>query len=702
MAPHNHRCLDPAYWAGVSTLVVLAGMIATPCQAEPPVAESQSPPSVATPGKSTELESLLDLPLDQLAKTPVVVPSMDVPVTSVTKEASTVGRSAAAVFVITNEMIRRSGATCIPEALRMAPGLDVAQINSSTWAISCRGFNGIYASKLLVLIDGRTVYTPVSSGVYWDVQDVLLEDVERIEVIRGPGGTLWGANAVNGVISVITKRSQDTQGVFLSAGGGTVKRSSEAARFGGKIGEDGYYRVYGKYFDQGPYFDPTQQGKDAWNQGRFGFRADWDLDRAKQNTFTVQGDHYTGYSGMTSNFTSVTPPFSQMQEGAIHNTGENVLMRYRHVQDEDSDWTLQTYYDQFDRGTILNSEKVKTGDVDLQYRFRLSERHSITCGAGYRYIHSFCPSESPFTSSIQPPERSIYLGSQFVQDEISLSPNFWTLTLGCKIEQNPFTDFEYQPTARLLYTPDNKHSLWGAVSRAVRMPAIFNQDLFNTAAPSTGSMFTRVLGNAEFRSEVLYAYELGFREQMTDQFSWDIATFYNVYDSLLSTAVIGAPYTETDPSPPHSVLPLMFTNRGSADTYGVELATNWSVSDRWRLSAQYTFLQALVRNVNAGGSGAGDSPLHQCGLRSSWDLRKDLDFDLTARYVDCLPGYDVPSYITMDLRLAWRARKQFELAVVGQNLLQPYHYEFGQLSAFSGYEVTEVPRGVYGTVTWKY
>lgn len=682
-------------------------MAGSTCWAEPQEAAAPQQSAAAPQGKETssDLAGLLDLPIEELAKTPVVSgggAAMDMPVTSVTKETSTVGRSAAAVFVITNEMIRRCGATCIPEALRLSPGLDVAQINSSTWAISCRGFNNLYASKLLVLIDGRTIYTPVSSGVYWDVQDVLLEDVERIEVIRGPGGTLWGANAVNGVINVITKKSQDTQGVYAIAGGGTVKRSAEALRYGGQIGETGYYRVYGKYFDQGPYFDPTQQSQDAWNQGRVGFRADWDLDAAKQNTFTVQGDHYTGFSGMTAGFTSVAPPYFQVQEGAAHNTGENVLMRYRHVRDEDSDWTLQTYYDQFDRGTILNSEKVKTGDVDFQYRFRLSERHSITCGAGYRYIHCFCPSESPFTSSIQPPDQSLYLSSQFLQDEITLSPDLWTLTLGCKIEQNPYTNFEYQPTARLLFTPDHRRSFWGAVSRAVRMPAIYNRDLFVTQSPATGDMFLRVVGNKNFQSEVLYAYELGYREQMTDRFSCDIATFYNVYDSLLTITPTGVPDIEPVPLPPHLVLPMMLTNQASADAYGVELATTWEASERWRLSAQYTFLRVLTHNAGVGGEGNGDSPIHQCGLRSSWAVRKDLDLDMTARYVDCLPGLDVPSYIEMDLRLAWRARQNLELAVVGQNLLQPYHYEFGQLFAFKGYEVTEVPRGVYGTVAWQY
>lgn len=691
---------------GARVFLILAGLLAAPCWAEPPATETPSDASVAK--KSSDLEKLLDLPVEQLSQTPVTpastsFPSMDTPVTSVTKEASTVGRSAAAVFVITNEMIRRSGATCIPEALRMAPGLDVARVNSNSWAISSRGFNSLIANKLLVLIDGRTIYTPVDSGIWWDVQDVLLEDVDRIEVIRGPGGTLWGANAVNGVINVITKKSQDTQGAYVSAGGGTVERSNEAARYGGRIGKNGNYRVYGKYFDRGPFYDPNQPANDAWNQGRVGFRADWNLDREKSNTLTIQGDHYTGQSGTTADITSTVPPYRQEQVGVIHNSGENVLMRYRHVEDEDSDWTLQTYYDQYDRlTTFFSSEMVKTGDVDFQYRFRLSERHLITCGAGYRYIHSFCPCVSPFTKSFIPDESSLFLASQFVQDEIALVPDRWSLILGCKLEQGTLAEFEYQPTARLLFTPDNKHSLWGAVSRAVRTPAVYNRDLFLTQPPMPDGIFPRVLGNGRFHSEVLYAYELGFREQMTERFSWDVATFYNVYNSLQTISPIGPPETESIPAPPHRIIPLTFTNEAFADAYGVELSTNWSVSDTWCLSPQYTFLQVLAHGIAEGEGGNGDSPVHQFGLRSSWDLRKDMDLDLTMRYVDCLPGLDVPSYITMDLRMAWRPREHLELAVVGQNLLQAHHYEFGRIIPIQGYEVTEVPCGVYGTVAWRY
>jgi iron complex outermembrane receptor protein len=660
--------------------------------------------ATAEQGKSADLAGLLDLPIEQLAKTPVTSgggPSMDTPVTSVTKEASTVGRSAAAVFVITNEMIRRSGATCIPEALRMAPGIDVAHINANTWAISSRGFNGLYANKLLVLIDGRTVYVPTSSGVYWDVQDVLLEDVDRIEVVRGPGGTLWGSNAVNGVINVITKTAKDTQGTYASAGGGTQERMDDGIRYGGKSGDDFYYRLYGKHFERGPGFDPTGPPEDSWRQGRLGFRTDWNLDRDKSTNLTVQGDCYTGESGMTAKYTSTVPPFSWVESGYIDNSGQNVVARLRHVNNEDSDWTLQTYFDNYARGTILNSERVKTFDVDFQYRFPFGDRNSITCGAGYRDIHEQLPSEDPFTLSSTPPETTSTLCSQFVQDEITLIEERLNFILGCKLEENTYTGLEYQPTARLLWTPDRRHTVWSAVSRAVRIPGYEEHGaLFSTSPPADGSpVFGRITGNDGIQSETLWAYELGYRTQATNQFSYDIATFYNIYGGLSKAVVTGPPSLEFFPQPTHLILPLTFINGTGADTYGVELATNWSISDHWRLSTQYTFLRILTYPVDIAADGG--SPKHQIYMRSSWDLRENVDFDLTFRYVDCLTGYDVPSYVTMDARLAWRPKKQLELAVVGQNLLQDHHQEFGVVP-LPGYEVTEVPRGVYGTVTWRY
>lgn len=657
--------------------------------------------------KPSDIEGLLNMDIEQLAKTPVTSgggPAMDMPVTSVTKEASTVGQSAAAVFVITNEMIRRSGATCIPEALRLAPGLDVAQFNSNTWAISSRGFDGVNAKKLLVLIDGRSVYSPISSGVYWDVQDVVLEDVERIEVIRGPGGTLWGANAVNGVINIITKNAADTQGTYINAGGGTVERSFETVRQGGKIGDDGYYRIYGKYFDRSPFYDPNQPANDGWNQGRFGFRTDWNVTADKSNTLTLQGDHYVGISGVTASLTQTVEPYSVPVEGAVHNTGENVLMRYRHVTDEDTDWSVQTYFDDFLRdSTILNSERARTFDVELQYRFRLTERQQIICGTGYRYIDTFCPSEDPFTASVQPPAGNEYTANQFIQDEVALVPDRFALILGCKLEQNTFANFEYEPTARLRWTPDRTHTLWGAVSRAVRTPSFTEERLFSTVAPAPGStVFPRILGSDTLQSETLMAYEIGYRTQATERFSWDIATFYNVYDDLIGSITVPPPVLETEPPPPHMILPIVFANSGSADSYGAELSMNWRATDHWRLTSNYTFLRMVTYGIPGQANIPGKNPCHQVSFRSSWDLREDLDFDLTTRYVDCLPALGVPSYITMDLRLAWRPRKHLELAIVGQNLLQPYHYEFGESTETLGNEATEVPRGVYGNVAWRY
>jgi iron complex outermembrane receptor protein len=682
----------------VIAILLIPGTVLAQSAASPLTENSAGQASEQQP--SGEGKKLADLDIEQLAKTPVVVPSMDIPVTSVTKEASTVGHSPAAIFVITPEMIRRSGATCIPEALRMVPGIEVARISSDTWAITCRGFNDRYANKLLVLIDGRTVYTPIFSGVYWDTQDVLMQDIERIEVIRGPGSTLWGANAVNGVINVITKKAKDTQGAFVSVGGGTEEKFNSAFRYGGKIGDDGYYRIYGKQFDRGTFYSPDGQPDDAWRQGRFGFRTDLNLDREKSNTLTVQGDHYTGASGYQDVLASTLPPYSVPIAGKEVVTGENVLARLRHVYDEDSDWVLQMYYDHYLRNGDITLEDVKTFDVDFQYRFPLSERQKITCGAGFRGIHDALPSTDDFTQHFTPTERTYNLTSQFIQDEISLVTDRLGLTLGLKMEQNDFTGLEVQPSARLLWSIDRRHSAWGAISRAIRTPSRAEDNLFRTSATPMPEVFSRIYGNPDEQSEEMMAYELGYRAQATEKYSWDIAAFYNVYDRL-ATPQAGEPFVEYDPWPPHGIYPLNVINRANAETYGIELAQNWSISEQWRLYAQYTYLQVSMHN-NYLEIREGVDPHNQVYLRSSWDLRDNLEFDLIGRYVDNLPDLAVPTYITMDLRLAWRPRKHLEIAAVGQNLLQNQHLEFNPGTSETSAGVMEVPRGVYGTIAYQY
>jgi iron complex outermembrane recepter protein len=629
---------------------------------------------------------ILSLDLDQLAHTPVVVPSMDIPVTSVTKEQSTVGHSAAAVFVITNEMIRRSGATCIPEALRMAPGVDVAQVNSNSWAIAIRGFNSAYSNKLLVMIDGRTVYNPDFAGVYWNMQDVLLEDVERIEVVRGPGGTLWGSNAVNGVINIITKNAKDTHGVYAAAGGGSQKRLLDGGRVGGRIGDDLDYRFYARSFDLGPGYDPAAPALDAWRQGRFGFRADWEPDRDKSNIVTVQGDHFVGTTD--NSIIPTCPDISDRQ------TGENLLVRWRHVYDTDSDWSLQMYYDNFMRNDTLQTEQVRTFDVDFQYRFPFTERQQITCGAGFRNVESYFAGGDTFTVWFPPtPYWTTNYASQFVQDEIVVVEDRLNLTIGCKLEENPYTGLEYQPSIRVLRTFDQRHVAWGAVSRAVRTPTRYQEQIALTLPQMFPNVYPRVFGSHCTQSEAVIAYELGYREQTTDRFSWDIATFYNVYDNLMCTV----PHMPTEPT----ILPLFLTNGPRAETYGVELAGNYSLSEHWRLYTQYTMFQMHVQSQPLQTVEQGNDPCHQVYLKSTWDLRDNLDFELMARYVDSLTNGAVPSYITMDLRLAWRPREHWEVAVVGQNLLQDHHWEFASNSYSSPMYATEVPRSVYGTVTWR-
>lgn len=641
---------------------------------------------------------ILDLDIDQLAKTDVVVPSMDIPVTSVSKQESTVGRSPAAVFVITQEMIRRSGATSIPEALRMAPGLEVAHINSNLWAVTSRGFSQRYANKLLVLIDGRTVYNPVFGGVYWDAEDVLLEDVERIEVVRGPGGTIWGANAVNGVISVITKKARDTQGLYASGGGGTHERSTEAVRYGGRLGQDGYYRIYGKYFDRGPGIDPAVPADDAWNQGRVGFRADWNLGQSKTDSMTVQGDYYQGNSGDRENYTITVPPFVSPVVGQDRIAGQNLLARWHRVHDEDSDSALQMYYNSYQRDGPNRFELVDTYDIDYQYAFRLTERQKIICGAGYRHIDADLIGADFFTLHFSPEQRSLNETSQFIQDEITLIDQRLCFYLGVKLDENSFTGLEHEPSARLLWTPDERHSAWGAISRAVHTPVLIFDEGVITRPPAVDTLFPRFSGSSDVLSEDVLAYEIGYRVQATERFSWDIALFYNVYDNLV-TPRFGRPFLETDPAPPHMILPGVFTNGPGAEIYGVELAGNWAVSDRWRLYGQYTFLELTPHRPPPNADGV--DPHHQVYLRSSWDLREDLELDLIGRYVDNLAAIQVPSYITMDLRLGWRPRKYLELAVVGQNLLESKHLEFNRTFEDFRSEVTQVPRGVYGTITWR-
>jgi len=664
-------------------------------------------------GSLDKLLDMADKDVSQLSQVNVAghtgSPSLDMPVSTVERQNSTVGKTPAAVFVITNEMIRRSGAQTIPDALRMVPGMNVAQLSSSEWAVSARGFNTEYAHDLLVQIDGRTVYDLFFGGVVWDVQDLILEDVERIEVIRGPGATIWGANAVNGVINIITKKAQDTQGVLLQGGAGSHELGYTNARAGGKIGEDLYYRFYGRWFDRGPsYLQDGGTAPDECHQGRSGFRMDYDASRS--DAMTLQGDYYDGMAVSLLPNAIPTPPFT-VSGNSVHLNGENILYRWKHTMDEDSDWTFQTYYDRTERHYLDPGYGLDTDimDLDFQHRFPLGDRNAIIWGCGYRYWQDSFQNTQPssaFFITVNPPARTDHYFSYFLQDQITLEEDRWFLIGGSKFEHDPYTDFEYQPTVRLLWTPTKRHSIWAAVSRAVHMPNR-QTDFAQTTLPRIGNspfppyVFPQVVGNPGLQSEELLAYEFGMRVQATERFSWDLATFYNQYDKLFSLLPGNFYHVPLTPLPPwdYFISEQNYRNGMSGETYGAELATNYAVNEKWRLQCAYTYTR-LFLHTDPGQSyyvNPGDTPFNQVYLQSSWDLGSSWQFDLIGRYVDNLYSSinaPIPNYIAMDARLAWHNKKNLEVAVVGRNLTHGYYSEFD-----SNYLVG--PQ-VYGQITWRY
>jgi iron complex outermembrane receptor protein len=659
-----------------------------------PEAEAPLPEEGAN---ADDLDSLLDAAdkdIGQLSQVNVTAaqtaPSLAETVTSVSRQPSTVGKSPAAVFVITQEMIQHSACNNIPDLLRLVPGLEVARIDANKWAVSSRGFNGQYAKYMLVQIDGRAVYNQFFSGVIWAMQDVPLQDIERIEVVRGPGATVWGANAVNGVINIITKTAADTQGVLAYGGAGTEDRGFSTLRYGGQVGEDFHYRVYGKQFERdGGYLFGDEA--DDWRQARAGFRADWTP--TPDDMFTVQGDMFDGDTGEQRDVPFAGFPFIGRLNYDNHDQGQNIVARWSRVIDDQSDWSVQAYYDTWSRTTPFVDLEQNTADVDGQYRFPIGCRHNVICGAGYRQIDDFF--FGSFDLSLDPVARNTNLFSAFIQDEITLVEDRWYFIAGSKWIHNDFSGPEYQPSLRLLFTPSERETIWAAVSRAVRTPNRIEDDFTLNQLVAPGPVFVRMQGNRALESEDLTAYELGYRAQPTESFSWDLATFYNNYTDLQSVVPAGLPFI--DFTIPALVIPQTLDNVLGADTYGAELASTYTVNDDWALHGAYTL---LYMDMHAGPTDTiqGSNPHNQANVRSTWKLRPDLDFDLIGRYVDNLPALGVSSYTAMDAQLAWRPWCNFQWAIVGRNLLDDRHAEFRE--AFSGIIATEVQSEMFTTMTW--
>ena len=621
-------------------------------------------------------------------------------VTTASKVPVKATRTPAAIYVITQEDIRRSGATSIPEALRMAPGVEVARVDSNTWSLGVRGFESTLSRSVLVLIDGRSVYTPLFAGVYWQVQDTLLEDIDRIEVIRGPGGTIWGANAVNAVINIITKRAQETHGTLVSTGGGNVDQGFLNFQYGGGNSKGFNYRIYGKGFTRGPEFHPDHQQFDDWRMGQTGFRTDWDAHN--RDRLTLQGDLYSGDAGQRVEMASYSPPYTTDVQQNAEVSGGNLLGRWERDLGSGSNIQLQTYYDRTNRKQASFAESRDTFDIDFIHQLPLPWRQDFLWGLGAS-LSSGNASQVVPTVVFTPNHYTDKLYNAFLQDEIPIVGDQLSLTIGSKFLHNGYSGFEIEPTVRLLWTPSSQQTVWGAVTRAVRTPSRVEEDLQLTAlVAQTPLTFFRAIGDRKFSSESLIGYEAGYRSLVGPKFHVDIAAFYNNYDHLLSVEP-GAPFSESSPPPPHTVIPFFFRNGLQGRTAGFEIAPDWTPTRIWRLRGSYSYLhidlekKATSLDTSSANSTQGSSPHHQVAIQSSLDLPKKLEFDQTFRYVSSLPAQLVGAYTTADVRFSWQATRSLDVSVVGENLFQPHHAEFGGDPG----PLVGIKRSAYVKLTWQ-
>lgn len=647
-------------------------------------------------------DPLLNLSIEEL---------MQITVVTASRQSQKLSQVPSAVFVITGEDIRRSGATSIPEALRMAPGVQVERSSTDKWAVSIRGFNGVYANKLQVLMDGRSVYNPLFAGVQWEQQDTLLEDIERIEVIRGPAAAVWGANAVNGVINIITKKAADTQGTLITAGGGSFEHGFLGARYGGAINEATPFRLYAKGFTRGNTTSLTGANLDnQWHSARGGFRLDHtrDIDQ-----FTLQGDIFYNSNGDTLDRSQLNLSSITADSARGNNGGGNIRARWDRVYSDQSALMLQMYYDQsFYDFSFFGNSRTRSFDIDFQHRFALFDRHNLTWGGNYRLYHNkvFNTELTQFT----PSEQTLHQFSGFIRDDITLIPERLLFTLGTRLDHHNFTGLEVQPNARLMLTPNASNTIWLSISRAVRLPSRAERDVTTIVRqiqeiPGFPVLPIPILatmqGSDSFDSEKLIAYELGYRTQLTPQASLDLSGFINDYSQLRDFS-FGA-LTSGTGLPGQLMVPITTNNNAAALTYGFEVSADIRPTSQWRLQASYSYLNMdikaseLVKQFDpTTGSADKVAPQHRLSVRSNYDFSERLQLDLWLRYVSNIAFYNIPDYVTMDARLAFKPSKGVELFLAGQNLFSQNHREFvsDTIPALPGF----IPRGIYAGARWQF
>ncbi len=663
-----------------------AALVACAAAAVSPVVRAQQMPT-------TQVSELKQLSIEQLA---------NVEVTSVSRGPQPLSQAAAAVAVVTSDQIARAGAMSVPEAIRYVPGLNVAQMTASQWAVSSRGFASVNSPDLLVLSDGRSIYTPLFSGVFWDVQDYVMPDIDRIEVVRGPGGALWGSNAVNGVINIITKSAKDTQGGWLEAGGGSEESALAVAQYGGEVddstGNPVYYRVFGKYQDHAPEDYPAGQSSDQWDLGHVGFRTDWSPDSA--DAFTLQGDAYDGRIGQVSpsiNIIGQPEPASPLVAGV---GGGNVLAHWDHTMSGDSDYEVRLYYDYTHRNDPVFTDDLGTLDIDFLEHLPLGSEQRITWGLTGRTMDDIDHGKGIFT--LNPPDARYNLASGFVQDEVPL-PHSVHLTLGTKLEHNDFSGFEVQPSGRAAWDLSGSQTLWGAISRAVRVPTRIEQDEDIEVTAPDSNPAVLLLGNRNFRAEQVLAFELGYRWRPLSDLSLDLAAFRNRYTGLASLEP-GTPYTDMVTG--QTIYPILTENMIDGHATGLESLALYSPVAWWRLSVNYSYMEmrldALGEDLNRDRYFAGATPRNQFGVQSYFDLPHNVELYGGLRVlsaIDTLPeivdGTGDPGYQELDLNAIWRATAHLTVSLQGNSLLHASHVEYG-----ASFERSAIERSVFGRLTW--
>jgi len=616
---------------------------------------------------------------------------MNIEVTSASKKAESLSQAPAAIFVVTGEDIRRGGFSSIPDALRMVPGLHVAQQSSHVWLVSARGFSNLFNAKMLVLIDGRLAYTPTFGGVWWDVQDPPLEDIDRIEVIRGPGGALWGANAVNGVINIITKKAGKSQGALVTSSAGVNEGYMVRTRYGGKVGDRFAYRIYGT----SNYWLPTlnasgAENSDTWNISQGGVRMDWSP--SEKDTVTFDGQGYSGRIRDTTDLFRPTGPSTLVDSQSVIKGG-HILGRWKHAFNSRSSTDMLGYCDWTARAITVWEEQRTICDIEFQHNYSLTDRQSLTWGGSI--ISTGLSSQTNFRFGISPPNRRTTTYSIFLQYDLVLVPDKFRLIAGSKFEHNDFTGFEYQPQMRAIWTPNKSHTVWAAISRAVRTPTLAETSgKLRVSQLSTAPLtFLDFIGNPASDSEVLHSYELGYRYEWRQEFSLDAALYYNGYDGLLGPTAPGNPVI--NPLPFFVDIPVTYTNAGGGQTHGLELYFSYIPIPRWTVSTGITELRGNSVSGLVVGATTND-PRHSVTFQSRLDLTQHINFDAGYYYSDAIP-HTLPPVNRVDLGLSTKPINGFTFSVWGRNLQSSRHQEAAPFLLPAG----EIRRSVVFKITWQ-